>query len=127
MSIYRAVYEREPDGSAWNVTFPDVPGCFTWGRTLRQAENRARDAVACHLDVDTGSVELEHDVRLPRPAAEKAVRKALEARRRLAVHQAEAADATAKAARALIEAGLTQRDAAAVLGLSHQRINQLVG
>ncbi len=127
MNMYRAIYEREPDGSAWNVTFPEAPGCFTWGRTLRQAQKRASDALACHLDVDINSFELQHDVRLPKPGAERAVRKALEARRRLAVHQTEAAEATAKAARALIEAGLTQRDAAAVLGLSHQRIDQLVG
>lgn len=127
MSTYRAVYEREPDGSAWNVSFPEAPGCFTWGRSLRQAQNRAAEALACHLDAKEAEAAfyLEHEVSVPR--ANEAVAEAREARRRLAQIQAEAQQATARAAKALVAAGLTRRDAGAVLGLSHQRVDQLVG
>lgn len=47
---YAVVLTREPDGSAWNVTVPALPGCFTWGATVDEALAMARDAIATHLD-----------------------------------------------------------------------------
>ena len=40
--------------------------------------------------------------------------------------QGEAADATREAATALVRSGLTVRDTGALLGLSYQRVGQLV-
>ena len=34
---YKVVYELEPDGSAWNVSIPDLPGVFTWAASIRKA------------------------------------------------------------------------------------------
>ena len=36
--------------SAYGVTVPDLPGCFSAGDTLEEAEESAREAIACHLE-----------------------------------------------------------------------------
>lgn len=123
MGKYRVVYERD-ETKAWTVSVPGVPGCFTWGRSLAQAKARAREALASHLDVSQSSLELDDDVRVA--GAARAIQAALDARRCSTAAQAIAQKATAEAAQALVEAGLTMRDAATILGLSHQRIGQLV-
>lgn len=125
MTTYRAVYEREPDGSAWNVRFPQVPGAFTWGRSLAQAKNRAREAVAAHLEVDPADVMLEHEVQVP--GITDMIARAIDARTRAAQAAADAKEIMQAVAKELVAAGLTQRDAAAALGVSHQRVDQLVG
>ncbi|MGH2720946.1 MAG: type II toxin-antitoxin system HicB family antitoxin [Actinomycetota bacterium] len=126
MTTYRAVYERGPDSAAWNVRFPDVPGVFTWGRSLAQAKNRAQEAVAGHLELDPGDVTLEHEVRVPGGITEM-IAQAIDARTRAAQAAADAKETMRAVAKELVSAGLTQRDAAAVLGISHQRVDQLVG
>jgi predicted RNase H-like HicB family nuclease len=50
MRRYTVVLTAEPDGSAWNVVVPTLPGCFTWGATVEEALAMARDAIATHLD-----------------------------------------------------------------------------
>ena len=50
MRRYTVVLSAEPDGSAWNVVVPALPGCFTWGATVEEALAMARDAIATHLD-----------------------------------------------------------------------------
>lgn len=47
---YTVVLSPEPEGSAWNVTVPALPGCFTFGATVEEALAMARDAVAAYLD-----------------------------------------------------------------------------
>ena len=49
MRRYTVVLTPEPDGSAWNVTVPALPGCFTWGATVEEALAIARDAIAVYL------------------------------------------------------------------------------
>jgi antitoxin HicB len=46
---YAIVLDPEPDGSAWNVTVPALPGCFTWGETPEAAIANAREAIAGHV------------------------------------------------------------------------------
>ena len=41
-----AVYERDPDADAWLVSIKGIEGCQTYGRSLRQAETRIREALA---------------------------------------------------------------------------------
>lgn len=50
MRRYTVILAPEPDGSAWNVVVPALPGCFTWGATVEEALSMARDAIATHLD-----------------------------------------------------------------------------
>jgi predicted RNase H-like HicB family nuclease len=46
---YVVVLTPEPDGSAWNVTVPALPGCLTWGETPEEAIANAREAIAGHV------------------------------------------------------------------------------
>jgi antitoxin HicB len=45
MSRYTVLLYREPDESAYNVVVPSMPGCFTYGATVDQALERAREAM----------------------------------------------------------------------------------
>lgn len=44
----RIVYDRED--KAYNVSFPDLPGCFTYGETLDVAMKNAKEAVTGYLE-----------------------------------------------------------------------------
>lgn len=46
--FYPAVLEKEP-GSAYGVTFPDLPGCVSAGDTAEQALVNAHEALAGHI------------------------------------------------------------------------------
>ena len=45
--IYPAIFEREDD--YYNVSFPDLPGCNTFGKGLQQSFDMAEDALALYL------------------------------------------------------------------------------
>ena len=49
LRTYRIVLDPEPDGSAWNVSVPSLPGCFTFGATQAEAIERAEEAIRCHI------------------------------------------------------------------------------
>jgi predicted RNase H-like HicB family nuclease len=120
---YTAVYERDESG-AWNVHVPEVPGCHTYGRSLRQARERIREALGLWVD-DADQAELVSDIRLPRKA-HVAVRRAKSARARVARDQQQAAEAAGQAIHCLAQLGLSVRDAGEVLGISHQRAQQIL-
>ena len=42
--LYPAIFQ--PEGSAYNVTFPDLPDCFTCGDDLTDAMRMAQDVLA---------------------------------------------------------------------------------
>lgn len=46
---YAVVIHKDVE-SAYGVTVPDLPGCFSAGDTLEEAEESAREAIACHLE-----------------------------------------------------------------------------
>ncbi len=120
---YTAVYERDVTDDAWNVRIKGVPGCQTYGRSIRQAQQRIREALALWLDQElelpvirdqfpSAVTSVADEVVRARSAAERADAKA---------HQQ-----TVDAIRALTDQGLSRRDAAELLGLSHQRVQQLL-
>ncbi len=45
---YPAVIHKDAD-SDYGVTIPDLPGCFTVGKTMEDAIAHAREAIICHL------------------------------------------------------------------------------
>lgn len=49
MHTYFAAIHKDPD-SDFGVSFPDVPGCYTAGSTLAEAEAMAKEALAAHLE-----------------------------------------------------------------------------
>jgi predicted RNase H-like HicB family nuclease len=107
------------------VSVPELPGCHTQGRTLARARGRIREAIALWLDVDETELTVADDVRLPEPARQ-AVATARQARQHAQQAREAALGATRKAARVLVHGGLSTRDAAELLGISHQRVAQLV-
>src|SRR5262245_32210889 len=100
----KVVYERDSDGW-WIAEIPEVPGCHTQGRTIAQARERIREALAVALDRRDGAraareAELLDDVRLPAGVVKK-VAQSREARARAAEEEERAQRATREAAHAL--------------------------
>lgn len=48
---YTVVLAYDSAERVYNVTVPALPGCFTWGRTKRQALSRAKEAIEGYLEV----------------------------------------------------------------------------
>lgn len=100
-------------------------GAVSQVRRLDQAADEMVEAVAYLAGLPVGEVEIEVRPVLPesyRQASERAERFRGEAAR--AQHQA--AEASREAASVLVSSGLSMRDAARVMGISHQRVAQLV-
>ncbi|HET8526097.1 MAG TPA: type II toxin-antitoxin system HicB family antitoxin [Actinomycetota bacterium] len=121
---YRVVLERDESG-AWIARVPAVRGCHSYGRTLQQARTRIREALGLWVD-DADEADLRFEVSLPSRARDQ-VRRARTARERSDRAQHEASIAVRRAAVALTDRlGLSLRDTAELLGLSHQRVQQLL-
>jgi predicted RNase H-like HicB family nuclease len=121
---YKVVIERDETG-AWLARVPAVPGCHTYGRTLETARRRIREALELWVD-DARTAELQFEIRLP-ASISKELRRARTTRDRSARAQEEASKAVSRAARSLTqEAGLSLRDAAELLEMSHQRVQQVL-
>lgn len=119
---YRAVYEREPDGR-WTVEIPQVRGCHTYGRTIGQARERIREALDLFVK-DADTADIVDDVRLP-AAVKAGIRHARQLREKVNRDERLMTAAQAKAVMAMRKLKLGHRDAGRLLGLSHQRVQQL--
>ena len=119
---YRAVYEREPDGR-WTVEIPQVRGCHTYGRTIDQARDRIREALDLFVK-DADTAEIVDDVKLP--AGLKAeIRRVQRLREKVNRDEQLMTAAQTKVVMAMRRLKLGHRDAGRLLGLSHQRVQQL--
>ena len=124
VTTYRIDLERDESG-AWIVRSPDVPGFHTYGRSLRQARNRTREALSLWVE-DAADADLEYRYHLPRGWRE-ATRKLQRARTRASTAEREAQDLATEVANYFTDVcGLSLRDTADLLDLSHQRVQQLV-
>jgi predicted RNase H-like HicB family nuclease len=125
-NTWTAVFKRDPAGM-WLVELVEEPRVHTYGRTLAKARANIADAAALWFEIDVGEVRLVEDIGLPARVGAN-VKRARQGRQRADVAQAKAAADTRSAAHALVrDAHLSVRDAADVLGLSYQRVQQLVG
>lgn len=110
----------------WELTVAVVPGVLARVRRLEQGEAQVRHAVAAVLGIAPDSfdlrvvpvlpAELNADIARAREAAVEAVER-----------QRRAAELSRSVVASLIGCGLTGADAAAVLGISQQRVSQLKG
>lgn len=124
MSSYTVNYERD-ESSWWVATVVGVDGCHTQGRTINQARKRIREALSLCVDGAEGATLIDNII-LPQPAQEL-LNQIRESRKRLELETGCLKSSTARAARLLTkDFGVGFRDAGELLGLSHQRIQQLL-
>ena len=125
MSAYHVTYERDESGW-WVASVREVRVCHTQGRTVDEARRRIREAMDLFVD-DARSAKLIDDVKLPVTAA-KAIRLYTTLRKRADREDHRAALAARRVVR-LLRGGklkMSARDTARLLGVSHQRVHQLV-
>lgn len=124
---FTAVYQRDR-ADAWSAQLVEEPAVISWGRTLAGAQTHLREAAELWFDVDdlaAAGIELVTRVEFGALGDELA---ALRARRgQLAEVEREVGEQTRVLARRLVDDGLSLRDVAAALGVSFQRVAQLVG
>jgi predicted XRE-type DNA-binding protein len=122
-TVYRATAVR--DGRWWAVEVHDLPPKhfgFTQGRDLEDARRMAQDAVATLLCVPKSEVDIDLHV----DGADQVLEEVATARARRREAAREEQTALVRAAQRFVEQGMTQKDAARLLGLSFQRVHQLL-
>ncbi|MHB8507489.1 MAG: hypothetical protein ACYDGR_02420 [Candidatus Dormibacteria bacterium] len=128
MKTYHATLELDSRSGQWMADIEGLP-VHTWGRTLGKVKEYAHEALAAHLDLAAADMKgriVFRTPQLPAPVLE-ALGEAEHARSEADTATARAADARAAAAGALVrQAHLSMRDAAEILGVSHQRVQQLL-
>jgi len=125
MSDYTATITRE--GKWWMVHIPELDG-VTQARRLSEAGRMAQEYVAVTLNVPIESVTVNVEVESVGPV--KNIRARVSS---IQTERAQAAELESKAlaetttlARELVSADVPLRDVGAVLGVSFQRVHQLV-
>ena len=118
---YRVAYERDESGW-WVATVRGVRGCHTQGRTVDEARRRIREALELFVD-DARKAPIVDDVKLP-SAATRAIRTYAILRKKADVEHRRAARRAVRVLRTG-KLKMSARDAARLLGLSHQRVHQL--
>jgi len=127
MAKYVVTYERD-EGGWWIAELHGVLGVNSDGRTVADARRRVREALSLAIGDDAAErAELVDDVKLP-ATLKRAVRRAVATRTKADKLQAAAQEATRTLVKELTRRyGLSVRDAAELLGVSHQRVQQLKG
>ena len=120
---YVAAYERDTEDDAWNVHIKGLDGCQTYGRSLRQAQARIREALGLWLDRDAQSLVIRDELPTHLTTVADSVARARQVAERAGTR---AQEETTRAVKRLTDLGLSRRDAAELLGLSHQRVQQLL-
>ncbi len=118
------VVDAERSGQWWVLQCREHPGAITQVRRLDQA-HQIIEAIAFVASVPSESVSISIEPRLPDDVA------SLVASTRTLRSQAKELEANVsrdmrRSARGLLAHGLSQRDAAVILGVSYQRVHQLV-
>jgi predicted RNase H-like HicB family nuclease len=120
VKLVKVTIRRDPeDHSFWLVNVVGEPGAHTFGRSLAEAKRHALEVVALWFELEPQQFEIDWDLRLGGIA-----RPVKEAKAAIA-HAEEDRTRRDRAVRALTEAGVSYRDVAELLGLSHQRIAQI--
>lgn len=120
---YTARYRRE-DGW-WIVTVDELDGVFTHARRIAQVEPLIRDAIALWLEVEPNGFDVQLQPDLPADVADT-VMAAVDDRRAAEVAKAQAAHSTSNAVVTLISSGMPTRDVGQLVGISYQRVAQIL-
>jgi predicted RNase H-like HicB family nuclease len=101
---YTVQFTRDVEPGWWVVRVPEVQGCLTQARSIAEGRRRIREALALFIDEAEAEREMAEKMREKAQDATRAVVNQLTRR-----------------------AGLSVRDAAEMLGISYQRVQQLAG
>lgn len=124
MTEHRVVFRVDTDGN-WLVRAPEIAGCHSYGRSLSEARTNIREAIGLFVET-TETVDLIEEHQLPRPVR-SAIKTCRQARQQATAATESAIDATMATAQFLSqEIGLGTRDIGELLGISHQRVAQLL-
>jgi len=122
---YRVEVTRERD--AWLADVPEVPGVHTFTRSLSELQRAVREAIVVMTDrPDAALDDFDLDVHYDIGDGLSAVEKARQARED--AERAELASAAAiRDAIRCLPSGMSTRDIALLIGISHQRVSQVRG
>lgn len=129
MKTYKVTF-RPDDNGWWFIDCPELPGCHSQARNIAGGRDNIREAISMVTNADLDTFDLDVDYVLPK-AQQAAVARARRTRERAAEavqRAAEAAEAAEAAVRALQEGPrkLAMRDVAELVGVSHQRVAQIL-
>jgi predicted RNase H-like HicB family nuclease len=123
---YRVVVTRED--SHWLADVPELQGAHTYARSLPTLDQAVREVIVLATDLpDEAMPELviDYDYHTGDPELDTTAMEVRRLRREADELAATAAARTGHAAASLVAKGLSVRDAAALLGISPQRVSQL--
>ena len=120
------VAERDKDGW-WCGQIAEEPAAITQGRSLKQLQNRIREALEVTIDRDlTDRDEIVLRVKGLPKATEETLSKTQAMAERMARMERERGAVMRKLVADLKKRGLSRRDIAVIVGKSHQRVDQLL-
>jgi len=131
MRTFHAVFE--PDDGGWHVRIQEVKGCISWGRALPIARRNIREALATCVDIlGPRAAEIARTAMIKERVLLPSYAQAALERKRKAEHvEARAAHEKTTnlhyAVKTLRKAGLSLRDTAELMGLSHESVRKLSG
>jgi len=126
--MYHATFELDQSG-VWLAEIEEIPQVHTYGRTPGKARQYLADALALWLNepIETIRDRIKYRPAALDPTLLKKVHEAIAAREIARGATNAASDLMTTAAKALTaDAKLSLRDAAELLDISHQRVQQLV-
>jgi predicted RNase H-like HicB family nuclease/DNA-binding CsgD family transcriptional regulator len=123
---YQVVVTRED--SHWLAEVPHLHGAHTYARSLATLDQAVREVIVLAADLpDEAMPELviDYDFHTGDPELDTTAMQVRRLRRQADELAATAAAETEQAAIRIVASGLSVRDAAALLGISPQRVSQL--
>lgn len=111
-------------GKWWAIEVPELPGTYSQAKRIDQVEAMAREAIAMMTDADETSFDIEIQVGPEVTGLMHALDASVEAASRARAEEAACRRQVIEDLRN--ELGLPNRDVAKLLGLSHQRVAQIL-
>jgi hypothetical protein len=124
--VYHVVVSR--DDGHWLADVPELQGAHTYARSLPTLDQAVREVIVLAADLPDGAMPelvIDYDYHTGDPELDSTAVEVRRLRRQADELSAAAAIRTGQAAVKLVAGGLSVRDAAALLGISPQRVSQL--
>ncbi len=121
--MYTVIAER--DGDWWAISVRELNNVFSQARRLDRVEYMARDAISLMLEVPPDSFDIEVIQNLDSPTQEQ-LELVKDVREAVAIWKRRSSETTRETVRSLAASGYPQRDIGRLVGISHQRVAQLL-